>query len=449
MRLEGRVRGTGTGKMHCRPWIGTFRLGRTIVESFQNMGKLLFCLWRLAGSESSLSFAVQNRHFSKRYPMSATISSHYQTLTAALPAGGLSPGGISANVMDFCQDPGFFPLAVQKQIRVEALKVFFKKRQVSRVFIGEDINRFDASSRDWEILSLAPSFFNEPSETLRAQNREILEGAVVILNNNDIARSRQSGGYADFFARCDKTIFCAWDWDNHHWLENSCFSAAHSDLYFPAHHENLYLLSRYNWLTAGPVYCVNIQWSRSFLTNRIEQLVRAERSNLPLGKHVPYEMFSFRNRVISTLSGHYPSVGFSNQAFHGRDPEDRLREWCAHKVHWIMPVLNDVPIRIFDALITGGIPIIPASMKYLPGIRDIPEDFIFFFSPMDVVQPATLVQRAVERFDSGGADQIVQRHRFALECHHGDGRIETLLEYVRREFEVRASKQEDVRHEQG
>jgi len=55
--------------------------------------------------------------------MSVTLSSHYQTLAAALPAGGLSPGGISANVMEFYQGPGFCPLAVQKQIRVEVLKV--------------------------------------------------------------------------------------------------------------------------------------------------------------------------------------------------------------------------------------------------------------------------------------------------------------------------------------
>jgi hypothetical protein len=158
---------------------------------------------------------------------------------------------------------------------------------------------------------------------------------------------------------------------------------------------------------------------------------------MPLGMHVPYERFPFRNSVVSTLSARYPSVGFSSQAFHGRDPEDRLREWCGHKLHWIMPVLNDVPIRIFDALITGGIPMVPASMKLLPGIRDIPEDAIFFFGPLDVIEPEALVRRALERFDSGGRDKIVQRHRFALEEHHGMSRIQTMIGCVEREFGLR------------
>jgi hypothetical protein len=366
--------------------------------------------------------------------MSITILSQYQALASSRPAGETSPAGISQSMMDLGQNPGFFPLAVQKQLRIGALKAFFKNRKVSRVFIGEDINRFEAENKDCEISSLGPDFFNESSETIRAQSREKLEGAVVILNNNDIARSRQSGGYADFFARCEKTIFCAWDWDNHHWLENSCFVAAHSDVYCPAHHENLYLLTRYNWLTAGPVYCGSIQWSRPFLTNRIEQIVGAVRSNAPLGQHVPYEMFPFRNSVISTLAARFPSVGFSSQSFHGRSPEDRLREWSTHKIHWVMPVLNDVPIRIFDALITGGIPIVPSSLKLLPGIREIPEESIFFFSPMDVVDPGALVAAALARFDSGGLDQIVKRHRFALEFHHGEERIRVLLGYLRGEF---------------
>ena len=336
--------------------------------------------------------------------------------------------------MEFCQNAAFFPMAAQKQLRVEALKAFFRGRALHKVFIGEDINRFGAQLPSLEVISVGPDFFNTQDQALRAARRASLEGAVVILNNNDIARVRASGGYQDFYTKCDKTVFVAWDWDNHHWLENSTFVAAHSDMYCPAHHENLYLLSRYNWLVAGPVYCASIQWSRRFLTDRIQAIVGAERSDVPLGKHVPYAMFSFRNSVISTLSAHFPSVGFSDQTFHGRAPEDRLREWCAHKLHWIMPVLNDVAIRIFDALITGGIPILPSSMKWLPLVRDIPQEHMVYFTPGDVVSPQVLVQGALERFNAGGADRLIERHRYALECHHGDGRLAEMLAIVQREF---------------
>lgn len=361
--------------------------------------------------------------------MSPSISALYSQIPSVQ-----TPAGISSSVMQFCQTPEFFPLASHKQLRNEALKAFFRGRRLRKVFIGGDINRFEAESMPWQVGALTPEFFNVEDAALRRSRKESLEGAVVILNNNDIARARASGGYQDFFAGCDKTIFVAWDWDNHHWLENSTFVAAHSDLYCPAHHENLYLLSRYNWQIAGPVYCASIQWSRSFLSGRIQHIVGTQRSNDPLGKHVPYAMFNFRNSVIATLSAQFPTVGFSDQTFHARTPEDRLLEWCAHKVHWIMPVLNDVAIRIFDALITGGIPLVPASMKLLPLIREIPEEYILFFSPGDVVSPHGLVARALKRFDEGGVDKIIERHRYALGHHHGEARISSILELVRREF---------------
>ena len=38
----------------------------------------------------------------------------------------------------------------------------------------------------------------------------------------------------------------------------SLMLAAHTDLYFPAHQENMFLLSRMNALTCGPVPCASI-----------------------------------------------------------------------------------------------------------------------------------------------------------------------------------------------
>lgn len=361
--------------------------------------------------------------------MSAIVSHLFHNLP-----NPVFPGEMSAGVMAFCQDRAFYHLAVQKQVRRESLKAFFAGRRVERWFVGEDINRFECRLQGMEATTLAPDFFNATDEGLRRARMESLEGAVVILNNNDIARARQSGGYREFFAGCERTIFAAWDWDNHHWLENSAFVAAHSDLYCPAHHENLYLLSRYNWSIAGPLYCASIQWPRGFLCAHLPEILGAKRSNAPLGRHVPYGMFSFRNEVLSTLSNHYPSIGFSDQRFHGRDALDRLREWCGAKVHWIMPVLNDVGIRIFDALITGGIPIVPASMKMLPLVREIPEEHILFFEPADVVDPKRIVEEGVARFDAGGMDAVVGRHRYALEHHHGDQRMALMLSFLERHF---------------
>jgi hypothetical protein len=338
----------------------------------------------------------------------------------------------SQELVRFAQSDTFFHLAAMKQSRRQALKARFADQGFSRVILGANINGFGCQIPGSTVSYLEKGYFDEPDEAIRAEKRAHLQGAVVILNNNDVGQSQAQ--FADFYSQCDQTIFVAWDWDNHHWLDLSTFLAAHSDIYAPGHHENLYLLSRYNWATLGPVYCATVQWSRAFLSDNVARLVTTQRSNAPLGKHIPYAPFSYRNRVVSTLSQHYPSIGFSDRQFHARTPQERLDEWCAHKAHWIAPVLNDVAIRIFDALITGGIPLVPASMQFLPPLRDIPREYILFYTPDDIMNPKPLIERANALFDAAGADGIVSRHRFALAHHHGDQRMSQILSAVREVF---------------
>ena len=340
----------------------------------------------------------------------------------------------SAESIRFTQAEKFFHLAAVKGSRAARLRQHFSKVGLSKVFLSANINGFGCQLPGCTVQYLEKGFFQEGDEAARARKRAQLEGAVVIVNNNDVGLNNGTASYADFYTQCDKTIFVAWDWDNHHWLDLSLFLAAHSDIYAPAHHENLYLLSRYNGAIAGPVYCSTVQWTREFLAASLPQLITTPRSSDPLGKHIPYGPFSFRNRVVSTLSQHYPSIGFSDRTFHVRSPEERLQEWAAHKVHWIVPVLNDVAIRIFDALITGGIAIVPESMRHLPPIRQIGREHILFCGPDDIMNPKPIVARANALFDQGGVDMIAQRHRYALDHHHGDQRMREIMGFVAENF---------------
>jgi hypothetical protein len=45
-----------------------------------------------------------------------------------------------------------------------------------------------------------------------------------------------------------------------------------------------------------------------------------------------------------------------------------------------------------------------------------------------------VVAQANALFDQGGADQLVARHRHALDHHHGDQKIDQMLDMVRRQF---------------
>jgi protein O-GlcNAc transferase len=334
----------------------------------------------------------------------------------------------SAQLVQFAQADSFFHLAAAKNQRWKTLQRHFNGVAPTRIILGANISGFGCQIPGCTVEYLEKGYFQDMSDSALAQKRQHLAKAIVIVNNNDVGGAQ--AGYARLYDACEQTLFVAWDWDNHHWLELSIFLAAHSDLYAPAHHENLYLLTRFNWVTAGPVYCATVQWPRQFLADHLPQMITTPRSDAPLGKHIPYGAFTYRNRVVSTLGQHYPSIGFSDRTFHVRGPEERLQEWYAHKSHWIAPVLNDVAIRIFDALITGGIPIVPASMQHLPPVRDIPREHIVFSTPDDIVAPQSVVARANALFDQGGADGIVARHRFALAHHHGNQRMADVVRMV-------------------
>lgn len=330
----------------------------------------------------------------------------------------------------FAQNESFFHLAVAKDQRIAELKAHFSKSGLRKVYLSANLGGFDCSVDGVEVEMLERDFFHELDPVRRNAKRAQLDGCIVIINNNDAGSPEGRAGYAEFFEEGDKTFFVAWDWDNHHWLDLSTFLAAYSDVYAPAHHENLYLLSRHNWRIAGPIYCSSVQWSRKFLTDHLHELLVAERSDAPLGMHIPYAQFSFRIQMISTLNKHFPTIGFSDRSFHVRTPEDRLKEWSSHKTHWIAPVLNDVPIRIFDALATGGIPIVPESLRLLPPINVIPRDYIQFYSAIDIVEPSQLVVRSNDLFDRSGRDGMVARHRFALDHHHGDSSVRKMVGYA-------------------
>jgi hypothetical protein len=337
------------------------------------------------------------------------------------------PARQAAECIDFGQADAFFHLAAAKDDRISRLKAFFTGRCLRKVYLCAHLSGFDCQLEGFEVDYLEPAFFQETDPASRLANKQLVHGCVVIINSSVIRSMLPNSEFVEFYESCHATCFIAWDHDNHHWLQMSTFMAAHSDIYVPAHHENLYVLSRYNWLTAGPVYASCIQWSRKFLTENLPRILTAQRSTDPLGMHVQYARFGFRNSVVKTLETHYPSIGFSRQTFHARTPQDRLEEWYSHKMHWIAPVLNDITIRIFDALVTGGIPIVPSSLRLLPPVNAIPREHIAFCTPMDIVSPQSLVASVNLRFDQMGCDGMVARHRFALKHHHANTSIEHML----------------------
>jgi len=225
------------------------------------------------------------------------------------------------------------------------------------------------------------------------------------------------------------------DYDNHHWIENSIQAAIFADIYLPAHMDGeINLFTKLNPNIPCFLPCGSNQWSTKFICEHYDDLINISRQLLPLGKYYFYEKFIHRNKVINSLNNHYKSIGIVDKDFHQLSNEEKWNEWIDYRYHWIIPTANDLPIRFFDALITGGIPIVPKSLSPFVNMLKIPEKFYKTFSAEDIIKPANLINYLNDSFEINSTEAIIERHLFALENYHIDQIILKLINITKKYY---------------
>lgn len=318
-----------------------------------------------------------------------------------------------------------YNLILKKNHRNRELKDCFKQNYSGKIYLTDHI--FHAVRHIPKNSQI--EFFNMQTAP------EKIENSIVILSNNNVMVDNSLNKFITMYLKSPSSIFAIWDFDNHHWFSLSGMLAAVSDLYVPAHADNLEPLSRYNNIMAGPVTAGVIQWSKEFLKENFDIITKTNRSNDPLGTHIEYPQFPLRMKNLKILNKTLPNVKLVDGSYHNREMLDRFTEWCSHKSHWIVPVLNDAPIRMFDALITGGIPIVPRSLKYHRDVIDL-WDHIVFYDYEDVQSPWEVTNKANQLFDSRGEQGVLDRHRLICYNHHVDNRVETILKAIEHEYGI-------------
>lgn len=319
-----------------------------------------------------------------------------------------------------------FSLGVHKQLRLrEAAKAVVGGKCEKIYIIDDGINLGNLSDEvgGRSVFRRSVDWYSRRAEGNAASqdDAEFMRG-VVIFTNNDLVKL----GFQTFLQLRDAfphNIYVVWDFDNHHWLECSLKAALLSDVYVPSHFDNLFLLSRFNPFMTEPINCGVVQWTYAFLLRHLSQMIDMPRSDEPLGRHTPYARFAYRQQVLLTLSQNLPFVGPCDTKFHSLTAEEKLNKWCEHKTHFIVPALNDLPIRAFDALITGGIPLIPRPLMGLAHLAGIGDDEAVYYDSIDIAEPRNLVNAANRFFDRAGERGMLTRIEKALRLHHLDARI--------------------------
>jgi hypothetical protein len=266
--------------------------------------------------------------------------------------------------------------------------------------------------------------------------QNIEDWSIVILQNNTINHKESTDVFWALKKSAPNAIYVCWDYDNHHWAILSTLSAALADIYIPAHSENVCAITRFNNNSFGPIPCGTLQWSREFAKNNLKTITNTKRSNEPLGHHFEYKQFAYRNGLIQKVNAVYKDVALVPPQYHERTQESRLKEWTNHKVHWVMPVFNDLPLRLFDAVFTGGIPLIPKTLQGNKYIADF-EEHCMFYTLTDIVNPKPITECAIAKFDSEGKKGILKRHEHMLKHHHIDTRFNQIFGHIEKEFNIK------------
>lgn len=282
-------------------------------------------------------------------------------------------------------------------------------------------------------LNCIKSDFNNGNSQILNQN--FLDGeledqpskCIYFLLNNDISASFDR--YKKLYDSRPCSLFIVWDWDSQHWLEMSCWASAYSDFYIPVSSQYVYIYSHFNPLIFQP-YCVGVnQWSSDFLTDNTD-IILGSRVNEPAGPHVYYDPYLRRNRAIATLNKSFSEIKFSDNAYKNKNLEELLIDWAKHKVHWIIPVLSGIPIRVYNSLITGGIPIVPSFYRCLLEAKELTDDVIYY-DVLDLIDPIRINNLAIEKFDKMGKKGVIDRFNRSLSSFHIDARCSQIIEEVK------------------
>ena len=290
---------------------------------------------------------------------------------------------------------------------------------------------------DWgDFEYIADDFFVDLEGENLTRKLAVFERAIVILppyppqaGANNLQTLKQ---FSAFRQMCPNTLFLGWDWDNHFNLHISSVFAAASDLYFPTHLANEYELSRFcshKYHLPSSSY----QWGRRFLTDNMALLLRHDRSDQAYGRFKHYGLFGYRNAVVTTLGAKLPGVSLVDDLadYHAASPVEKLESWTRHKCHWVVPTLNDVSTRIFDALITGGIVLIPEHFRSDSAIKTLHGSDCLFYTEGDILEPQAITAKAIANFDRDGHDGVLRRHRDALDHHNLDSRMKVMADTAR------------------
>ncbi len=300
-------------------------------------------------------------------------------------------------------------------------------------------------------IIVKPSYLGELDRVLRSGERNIRtfrssqeffdsdfcnETHVVVINNNFFPTTELQLRWRNYLKEPESPLGVLWSYDNHHSFANTIITHSIFDVIVPAHanYTDYLLTTPTILLPATP--CGLAQWTPDVVMEGYEAFGNVERTDkLDGGYNLYFNRNAYRNAKIETISAGMPEsnvrgVVFNEQRYWQNSDLDNLKEWMSHKTSVAIPVNNDLPIRVFDALAAGQIPLVPGWLGGFDSIispalqRSLP---IVKFLDYDVSEIRRAHRKALKLFDQGGAEGIKRRRDYCLNTHTLNHRYEEIL----------------------
>ncbi|MDP1611953.1 MAG: hypothetical protein Q8M11_12945 [Sulfuritalea sp.] len=231
-------------------------------------------------------------------------------------------------------------------------------------------------------------------------------------------------------------LIALWMWDNHFDHETNLKSAILGDLVFPSHHYDATYLSSPVSLLSSHIPACSAQWTRREAEDLYSRFGdRARKHNL-LVNYAKYDFAEKRNAFIDTIGENIAEAEMllMDQADRSRyfsmNRADRFAEWSAYKTTIIIPMVNDLSTRFFDALLAGMVPIVPESIPDVDNLLSRQQQSalgIVRLPSYEIEDVKAAVSQAFSIYDERGINGARARHQFVLNNHMTINRISSIL----------------------
>ncbi len=315
------------------------------------------------------------------------------------------------------------------------------RHKTRALFAGERINVHvvtgkmgiffpESTQHDLEIAFADDRFKVSFSDATAAK---IAPNCDLIIHVNTLTVSEQTF-IEEITARGSRPLVLGWFWDNHHAYDLNMRFAQKYDLGIAGHDfAKHYLANEAMWLLPSVPLCFT-HWPGLVLSEGRTIRAANDRSDALQGSFVDYADVPSRSIAIKKLiqSGMFGELSLIDHntpgGYFSLSTDDKLKLWCRYKVSLAANVDRDIPIRFFDALVMGQIPIIPKQTLDLDFFRTLfPEDKFVVAESLAPTHVETALQDALSIFDSQSPEELRARIDVAAARHSFIARLRDLL----------------------